>query len=256
MGEWWSNQPQNADHYYKIRERFRNPEGLEPWVKAAHFYWLKCHAHSGVVRYGPKGWNTPYGKGRAPTYAEDKIEIFYQHFEGRTMFTHNSFTEVLASCGEGDLVYCDPPYTPLKANGFAKYWKGAAFAEEEHRALVEAAQGAASRGAVVMISNHRIDSTLELYKDAEEIVSLEASRSVSSTASRSVPELVAIYRKEEAMNPDTPRTKTNPAKLSAVDEISAQVEEFRRRQTLEAVQNLLGTLSTKKLTELLAEMES
>lgn len=245
MGEWWAEEEQTSENYYKIRDQFNSGGSFPRWKKAALFYWLKCHAHSGVIRYGPKGYNVPYGKGKRPAYPAEKLEEFWQHFRLTAKTTSRSFESVLRDCGEGDLVYCDPPYTPLKPTGYAKYWVGPIFAESEHEALVQAAKGAVARGAVVLISNHDIEATRKLYADADTIVSLTASRSVRPSASREVIELIAIYGKEIAMNEDKPASA--PKKPSKLDEIKEKAAQQYHQLLLEAAQEKLKGFSSTDL---------
>ncbi len=251
MGEWWEGEAQTEEHFYEIRDQFNSQEPWEPWKKAALFYWLKCHAHSGVIRYGPKGYNVPYGKGKKPAYPAEKLEVFWQHFVRITTTTSWSFGAVLRDCGEGDLVYCDPPYTPLKPTGYVKYWRVPAFAEDEHRALVEAAHDATSRGAVVVISNHDIELTRNLYHEADSVVHVMASRSVRPTASREVPELIAIYGRKIHMQPEN-STTTSIKALTPLEEINKKLSVERQRLLLEAVTKKVNSFSIKDLEEFLS----
>jgi DNA adenine methylase len=69
------------------------------------------------------------------------------------------FPEVLAECGEGDVVYCDPPYCET----FSDYVAGG-FGLAHHVLLASLARKAAERGARVLGSNSDSDQTRKVYK--------------------------------------------------------------------------------------------
>ena len=66
----------------------------------------------------------------------------------------------------GDVVYCDPPYTPLsKTANFTDYFAGG-FAWAEQIKLAEWAEKLSKKGIPVIISNHDTDNTRTLYNEA------------------------------------------------------------------------------------------
>jgi DNA adenine methylase len=89
------------------------------------------------------------------------------------------FRLTLAEAGEGDVVYCDPPYVPLsKTASFTDYATGG-FGPKDQMELVACCLAANRRGATVVISNHDTPGTRELYKDAKTIVPLLVQRMIS-----------------------------------------------------------------------------
>jgi DNA adenine methylase len=107
----------------------------------------------------------------------------------------SDFRETFRLVGPGDVVYCDPPYTPVGDNGFTEY-SGFSFSAEDHRDLAELAINAAERNAVVLVSNHDTPVTRSLYKDAERIVPLLVSRTISCDGENrnKARELIAVFR--------------------------------------------------------------
>lgn len=96
--------------------------------------------------------------------------------------------------GEGDVVYCDPPYVSTDKPSFTGY-TAAGFGLEQQRELVTACEGAVSRGAVVVISNHDTATTRELYSGWD-IYQVSVRRSVAAEgAARAVAqELIACLQ--------------------------------------------------------------
>lgn len=105
-----------------------------------------------------------------------------------------SVFDVLPECGEGDLVYLDPPF-------FGQYGRYAAstFGPEEQTMLLAAAVDAVSRGAYVRISNADCPETRALYA-GHDIADTSVHRSVSCTSNvrGSVNELLVTVRAPRA----------------------------------------------------------
>jgi DNA adenine methylase len=106
------------------------------------------------------------------------------------------FREVIAEAGEGDLVYCDPPYVPASATAnFTDYAKGG-FGSQDQTELAEHCRRAAQRGATVIISNHDTAETRLLYRDADELHELSVRRRISCNAAKRghARELLVVFR--------------------------------------------------------------
>jgi DNA adenine methylase len=106
------------------------------------------------------------------------------------------FREVLAHAGEGDFVYCDPPYVPASATAnFTDYAKGG-FGPRDQADLADHCRQAARRGATVIISNHDTPETRALYEGADECHELSVPRRISCNAARRTRarELLVVFR--------------------------------------------------------------
>ncbi len=94
--------------YLEIRERFNQT------FNALDFAVLTRTCYSGVVRFRKSDgyMSTPIGphKPIPPEAFAKRVEIWHQLVKEVT-FMHKDFREVMGLAGEGDLVYCDPPYT-------------------------------------------------------------------------------------------------------------------------------------------------
>lgn len=189
------------DTYYKNRERFRNPvRGDSIFIRAALFIYLNRFGFNGMVRYNLSGqFNVPVGKPSGdspPLIPHGTIKYFSKNINLSELNCYD-FEEVMVNsilCGTNATIYCDPPYVNLEKTGEIKYTKGG-FNLEEQKRLANTAEKCRDMGARVLVSNHDLPVTRELYKNATRIVEIEAFRSISSkSATRGkAKELVAIY---------------------------------------------------------------
>jgi len=91
------------------------------------------------------------------------------------------YRQTISLAGDGDVVYCDPPYEPLPGtNGFTNY-SGAGFSWADQIALVECCVAAHQRGAKIVISNSTAPKVIELYEQhGFQIHHVSGRRSMSS----------------------------------------------------------------------------
>ena len=76
------------------------------------------------------------------------------------------FDRTLAEAGEGDFVYCDPPYAPLsRTSSFANYTADG-FTSFDQRRLQQAVVAACARGAHVVVSNSSAAEIVQRLHDA------------------------------------------------------------------------------------------
>ncbi|APG63763.1 hypothetical protein LPB140_09660 [Sphingorhabdus lutea] len=182
----------NADAFYELREEFNSsPNSIR---KSSIFIYLNRHCFNGLCRYNKSGiFNVPFGKYTNPKCPKNEIMNFAS-FAKEATFYHQSFEDTFAQARPGDVFYCDPPYSPLTAtSNFTSYSKNE-FGEAEHVKLRDEAIRLSEQGTTVIISNHRTEETLKLYKEAK-IIEFNVSRLISSKAStrNAAPELLAIF---------------------------------------------------------------
>ncbi|MBA2320421.1 MAG: Dam family site-specific DNA-(adenine-N6)-methyltransferase [Deltaproteobacteria bacterium] len=142
------------ERYYEVREAFNGG----PWVgpeHAARFIWLNRAGFNGLYRENRHGgFNVPLGKYARLTVPDRKhfreVSALLQGVEILTC----GFREAIARAGEGDQIYCDPPYVPLSLTSNFTAYASAPFALREQHDLSCAAQAAADAGARVVLSNH------------------------------------------------------------------------------------------------------
>ena len=182
-----------SERYYELREQFN--QCADPRMRSALFLYLNRHGYNGLCRYNQQGiYNVPFGRYIKPYFPEKEMRFFYNKSFCAT-FVHSDFQQTFLSATPGDLIYCDPPYSPLiQGSNFSAYTHKK-FGESEHKMLAHLAKDAASRGITVIISNHDTAFTQALYQGAE-IRSFGVKRLISCHSKNRLPvaELLAILR--------------------------------------------------------------
>lgn len=151
---WLKLQPQDTATFAVVRaEEMATETG-----RGTRAIWLNLHAHGGLWRVNSKGlFNVPPQLDRFVSVDLDavatklrRISALIQHVN----FSVADFSTTLGDCGDGDVVYCDPPYLPDETSQFVGYAKGTKKeALALHRNLASLAGAAAQRGARVVVSN-------------------------------------------------------------------------------------------------------
>jgi DNA adenine methylase len=106
--EIWRDQivERGRDAYAEVRDRYNvSPNPLDLMV-------LSRTCYGGVVRFTRQGtMSTPMGPHRA--MPAEKLRARLDEWQARfasVRFERQDFTETIVEAGDGDLVYCDPPY--------------------------------------------------------------------------------------------------------------------------------------------------
>lgn len=174
----------NSEEAYKdLRDEFNNQRMCAP-ERAAAFLFLNRHCFNGLIRYNRDGFfNVGWGKYEAPYFPGAEIKAFKQKAH-KCVFMNARYRRTLALAGEGDVVYCDPPYEPLPGTaGFTNYAAGG-FSWDDQISLAESCLAAHQRGAKVLISNSTAPRVLDLYeRHGFTIHHVSARRAISSKGS-------------------------------------------------------------------------
>ncbi len=174
------------ERYYDVRETYNTAKCKGP-AHAARFLWLNRAGFNGLYRENRSGaFNVPVGRYARlsfPSPAEfHAVSALLADAEIRVA----DFKEALARAGEGDQVYCDPPYVPLTATACFVGYCSEPFGLKEQKALALAARRAAFKGARVVLSNHDLPLVRnELYPSAsgfEHIARPRVARAISRSA--------------------------------------------------------------------------
>lgn len=192
-----------ADAYYRLRDRFNTT--ASSWEKAVIFLYLNRHGYNGLCRYNASGlFNVPYGRYKRPYFPEQELRAAAAVLQ-KAELTCLDFEEVLARCGEGDVVYCDPPYVPLSATASFTDYAAGGFDMADQRRLAIAAEAARRRGALVAISNHDNEATRALYRNAD-CHYLQVRRTISCDGANrtEAAEVLAIFWPSTAAAAETP----------------------------------------------------
>ncbi|EDT3961199.1 Dam family site-specific DNA-(adenine-N6)-methyltransferase [Salmonella enterica subsp. enterica serovar Richmond] len=173
----------DVENYTVIREAF-NAQKLNATERAAAFLYLNRHCFNGLMRYNLDGFfNVGWGKYKAPYFPEEEIRAFRKKSRA-CVFMTAGFERTLRLAGDGDVVYCDPPYEPMPGTaGFTSYASGG-FSWDSQVALAESCVAAHQRGAKVFISNSTAPRVIELYEQhGFTLHRVNARRSISSKGS-------------------------------------------------------------------------
>lgn len=177
------------DEYYRVRGSLpRSDVG-----RAARFLYLNRTCWGGVYRLNRKGeFNVPFGdSGRVicrRSHARSVAEMLSD-----VEFRCCDFSELCRRACEGDVVYCDPPYTTKGAgNGFLRY-NEMLFSWNDQQRLAEEAGSARKRGAFVAVSALNHFEILELYKGWWKLVRRRMSLVGRKRASRKKVEEVVLF---------------------------------------------------------------
>ena len=203
----------NAEDYIeKVKTLFKNGNDRERYnelrtlyntttnkdLKSEIFLYLNRHCFNGLCRYNKKGeFNTPFGSYTSPYFPEKELSEFHNYTKNTFEFLSLDFSEIFLRADSKTVIYCDPPYLKLTDTAdFTNYAKDG-FNYANHLQLRDLAiQYSSEAKSTVIISNHDTSETRDLYKDANEIVSFNVKRTISSKATNrtQAPELLAIYR--------------------------------------------------------------
>jgi DNA adenine methylase len=182
------------DRYYNYRTQFNQTSDKR--LKSALFIYLNRHCYNGLCRYNAKNeFNTPFGRYKKPYFPKKEMRTFYKESQ-KAKFIHANFSKTMKCVEVGDVVYCDPPYTPLSDTAcFTDYYAGG-FDWDNQIELADWASKLAKNGIPVVISNHNTRSTRSLYKEAgAETENFRVRRTISCDANNrgKVSELLAVF---------------------------------------------------------------
>lgn len=150
------------DYYYQMRDQVP----ADALGQAARFLYLNKAGFNGLYRQNADGkFNVPYGGGRIT--GTDRIRELVNlrvndanfHRVSRWMNNHDitlksgSYRNTVATAGDGDVVYLDPPYYPLRKESFTKYHQEEESPDDLLAGLKETVEGLRARGARVVMSN-------------------------------------------------------------------------------------------------------
>ncbi|MCS3425895.1 DNA adenine methylase [Rahnella sp. BIGb0603] len=180
----------SAEDFYIVRADFNLSSASEE--RAVMFLYLNRHCFNGLCRYNRSGgFNSPYGKYKAPYFPEKEIRAFAEKAK-RATFICCSFDEALAMVLPGDVIYCDPPYLPASSTANFTGYAAACFGKLEHEQLSANLLVLAERSYPVIASNADTREARGLYGKFK-IASFDAPRSVGAAAGsiKTAPEIIA-----------------------------------------------------------------
>ncbi len=149
--------------YKRVRGEFN--EATDRFERAVRFIYLNKFGFNGLFRVNKAGLhNVPYAWHKVlPRFPWVELEAAAARLKRCTIW-NGGYEPVMAEAGYGDVCYCDPPYAPSNHGASFTAFTQGGFGWDDQRELVKAAEEAADRGAVVLVSNHDTPATRELYR--------------------------------------------------------------------------------------------
>jgi len=182
----------NKETFYKFREQFNKTD--DAFEKACLFVYLNKHCFNGLCRYNKKDeFNVPFGKYNSIQFPKKEMLIFIEKLKVCDIYCQD-FEQTIQMAKPGDVIYADPPYTPLTATAQFTDYSAEGFGAEQHIRLTKLAEESCCR---FLISNHDTKETRELYNNADRIITKNVNRFISGKGEgrKPVVELLAIYEK-------------------------------------------------------------
>lgn len=186
-----NNQPEK---YYELRKQFN--QSTDSYERSLLFLYLNRHGYNGLCRYNKSGgYNVPFGRYKHPYFPEKELVHFSKKAQKAT-FMQGDFAKAFSQLRDDDVVYCDPPYSPINRTSNFTAYAGNSFTDEDQQRLVNCAEIARSKNIPTLISNHYVDFTRELYKDANKKKLFQVQRSISQKGKGrvKVKEILALYK--------------------------------------------------------------
>jgi len=178
--------------YYKLREEFNST--ADNYLKAILFLYLNRHGYNGLCRYNMKGiFNVPFGRYKKPYFPYNELIQAYQRLK-KSKIIEGDYKKAFYELKEGDVVYCDPPYSPLSQTANFTQYSGVTFKEQDQLDLAELALSTASKGIPVLVSNHDTPFTRQAF-GLGNMKYLLARRNISCKSDSRSPakEMLALY---------------------------------------------------------------
>lgn len=170
--------PQGRDHYYRIRALDRDPSFLtegEPWEVAARMIYLNRLCFNGLYRVNSRNeFNVPYGKRRFDPDPEIMNLYLVSEFlsgdhDGSSKnpvdIREGSFETTLIGADVGDLVYFDPPYSPVSPTASFVGYQPTGFSRSDQENLRDLCISLSVRGVRAFVSNSDSEEIRGLYRD-------------------------------------------------------------------------------------------
>lgn len=183
-----------SEKYYEFRNQFN--QSTDPYERSLLFLYLNRHGYNGLCRYNKSGgYNVPFGRYKHPYFPQKELEFFSEKAQKAT-FIQGDFETAFSQLRADDVVYCDPPYSPINRTSNFTAYAGNSFTDEDQLRLVNCAEKARSKKIPTLISNHYVDFTRELYKDANKKKLFQVQRSISQKGKGrvKVKEILALYK--------------------------------------------------------------
>jgi len=181
------SQNNNAEYFYEIRARDRDPDifnALSDIEKAARLIFLNKTCYNGLYRVNSQGlFNAPYGRYTNPVICDEPVlKAIHKYLSENeeVEIINGDFADAVQTVDDKAFVYFDPPYHSSDNTNFTGY-QADRFGDEEQTRLRDVFVHLTEVGAKCLLSNSDTDFIRELYSDSRfEIKSVSAKRAINS----------------------------------------------------------------------------
>lgn len=174
------------ESFTQIRERY-NTTRSQDVITAARLLYLNRHCFNGLYRVNKSGgFNVPFGRYDKPYFPKEELIAWSLLLHKKTIALGSEDFEItMAVAGEGDVVYCDPPYFPeSNTSNFKSYSAQGWRPIEDTLRLIIASKQARERGVVVVHSNSNTPFVREMFgKAGAHIYEIPVNRRIAAKAS-------------------------------------------------------------------------
>ena len=160
---------------------------LDQVATAARFIIVNRRGFNGLWRVNGQGacnvpWADPKGKAEADIVRADVLRAASAALQEEVELLHSDFEPVIDMAQEGDFLFVDPPYLPVKTTGTASFsgYSGE-FGQAEHGRLARALRRAHERGVLWLACNGAVPLVYDLYQGFT-VTAVEAPRNVNRDA--------------------------------------------------------------------------
>lgn len=155
----------SKDFFYQVRKKF-NEKRFSGIKRSAAFIYLNKTCFNGVYRVNKKNeFNVPYGDYKDREIYNKEDLLFASELLQGVRIKKQDYRSILRYLRKGDLVYLDPCYDPLKRTSFVQYTPDK-FSLEDRKKLFDFMVSARRKGAILRLSNNKINEVLKLYESA------------------------------------------------------------------------------------------
>ncbi|APT85430.1 DNA adenine methylase [Corynebacterium aquilae] len=189
-----ADKDEQKQYYYQLRSQFN--EGLTSDTydlkNAALFMVINHRCFNGLFRVNRSGeFNVPFNGSSRPSLSPENIHAAAESLANTEILT-GDFVDACEKAKEGDFVFLDSPYAPLKFDSFTNYAKEG-FGLEDHERLATLFRDLDARGCRVVMTNHDVPLIHQLYEGYSALV-VPANRMINSNASRRAGSVEIIVR--------------------------------------------------------------
>ena len=183
----------NSKAFYLARRAEFN-SSKDKFQRSVLFLYLNRFGFNGLCRYNQKrGYNVPFGRYKTHYFPEKELHFFAEKAQ-KAEFICADFKQVfdrLKQQPDQYVIYCDPPYAPLKQDTNFTQYAGGGFSLEQQKQLADLAR---EIDYPVLISNHDTEFTRKIYQGAK-FKTLQVNRSIGQKRESrgKVAELLALF---------------------------------------------------------------